>query len=743
MPQRLPTPGGDSGVWDTILNGFLGVVLNSDGTLNTTAVEAALIGVYLGATATVGGDLSGTMPNPTVAKVDGVAVSGTAPQGYVLTATGPSTAAWQINDVGVFPVKDFGTGVGTGSTSVDTAALTAANAAMIAAGGGIIWWDPGSYQISDFPTYVSANTGDLKYAFQGAGSGLVTIHSYAVDPTTSLMITANPSSASIWGGAGHYGRAEIPWGGFTIDGTNTGGATTTVAAGSPITALGAPAGTSVNSSSNGLTLTGTGQTIATNSTVNLTSQGFHGSGTLTVVQSGVAQTVTYTGTSTTSFTGCTGSITLGTNQQIWQQNGAAVVLTAMVQSSWTCNATSTTGFAASGALVINMSTGNNMVYYTSLDSTHFYGCTGGAGTLTTGNTIGQAASGIIWGDAFGGHWRDLIISNFGVNAYSYTWWFNNQTWWTERSVMEPSCEVTSTNVTPSVGDLFHFSVQPMSREFGPGGAEEAGNSFDYNTFAAFINVYPGANVWVCDCPPGGSLAWYGSKIELKGNCVAGASNSGSIFVLNNGVTGGAGGDISMMCEFDVALERDTGTGSVGHTGITFNSGTFIGFGRLFLPFLGSTTYPTTLGQFQFDGILNLPGVTSATNSFAAYRMRIAPHRSMPSGSTAFSPNATANPGTPAAYPSAAAIASGTPYQNQLWNDVEVYVQYTGAGAGTLSWGLGGTSANATSNSVEVATTASGVIGTFRFTHPASTYAVLTMAGSVAPTITLVTPYVTA
>ncbi|HUC87789.1 MAG TPA: hypothetical protein VMR95_01410 [Candidatus Binatia bacterium] len=42
MAQRLPVPGGDDGTWGNVLNGFLGVSLNSDGTLSTSAVTTAL-----------------------------------------------------------------------------------------------------------------------------------------------------------------------------------------------------------------------------------------------------------------------------------------------------------------------------------------------------------------------------------------------------------------------------------------------------------------------------------------------------------------------------------------------------------------------------------------------------------------------------------------------------------------------------------------------------------------------------
>ncbi len=101
MSQRLPTPGGDSGTWGDVLNGYLGVSLASDGTLNTGVVAAAQIAnAAVGATAIS---------------------SGAASSGQVLTANGWGTASFAAAASGAPTDATYITQTANGSLSAEQA----------------------------------------------------------------------------------------------------------------------------------------------------------------------------------------------------------------------------------------------------------------------------------------------------------------------------------------------------------------------------------------------------------------------------------------------------------------------------------------------------------------------------------------------------------------------------------------------------------------------------------------------
>jgi hypothetical protein len=156
--------------------------------------------------ATVGGDLSGALPNLTVAKVNGISISGTPSSGQALIATNGSTAAWSLvsGTLDWINVKSAPyNATGNGSTDDTTAIQSAITAAT---SGKTVYFPAGTYLINSGPISL---TGPVRLIGQGTDGGA----------TGGTTLTSSSGSAMFTTSSGGFNGLEV----FGMAFTSTGG----------------------------------------------------------------------------------------------------------------------------------------------------------------------------------------------------------------------------------------------------------------------------------------------------------------------------------------------------------------------------------------------------------------------------------------------------------------------------------------------------------------------------------------
>lgn len=185
MAQRLPIPGQDDGTWGNILNGFLGVSHNADGTLSPSAVASALPSTITGnitgnaATVTTNADLTGDVTS----------------SGNTTTLTNSTNVASIISSNSTVTSKaSLVSPAFTGTPTVNGSSIVPG-----AADGVAQLNSSGLVPVSELP----ASTATIMRATYGAPTVLATdqVGDFAFDPTAAVMygpLSGTPVIGNLW-----------------------------------------------------------------------------------------------------------------------------------------------------------------------------------------------------------------------------------------------------------------------------------------------------------------------------------------------------------------------------------------------------------------------------------------------------------------------------------------------------------------------------------------------------------------
>jgi hypothetical protein len=204
---RLPNPGGDSGVWGGILNDFLDISHNSDGSLKSGAVSTA--GAEM---ASNKGAASGFAPLDSSSKVPVANLSdaSTSSKGIVQLAgdlSGTAASPSVVGMVRVYNVADYG--ATTASTDNKTAIDNALTAAAVS--GGVVYFPSGTWKTT------GGHVVPINVSVLGADQAVTTIEHRGVG-TYCFFVGSNTGGANP---PSYMGRM----GSFTLSGQSAGDGT--------------------------------------------------------------------------------------------------------------------------------------------------------------------------------------------------------------------------------------------------------------------------------------------------------------------------------------------------------------------------------------------------------------------------------------------------------------------------------------------------------------------------------------
>lgn len=322
----------------------------------------------------------------------GTSFTGCSGGGGTMSTGGAVYAATSVSYTGITPISFTGVSGGTGTILVNTpigggpfnqtvtyTGVTATTFTGALGGVGTMFTghavgNTGFF--NTFPTagsvYINTTTGAQLVNYTGVSATSLTGCTGGSGNTSnggSVFTAFSPASAYTSIAAGSNG-AILPQ--STINVASTSVASTTIAAGS------------------------NGQSLP-QSIINVASTtGFPATGVLWVTTSGGQQVVTYTGLTTTSFTGCSGgSGTMSTGGSV------------------------STGFPNSGYIYVTTNLGFQVVTYTGITGTTFTGCSGGSGTMSTGGPVflGYTPTGTIYVTSAAG---PFAVTYTGTTATTFT-----------------------------------------------------------------------------------------------------------------------------------------------------------------------------------------------------------------------------------------------------------------------------------------------------------------------------------